>query len=578
MATDEAVAPNQRGWSRTLSLINPLRAVWWLFTNVRFAIALLAVLTVVSLLGVLIPQVPPSFRGDVLSESMWLKGQEGTFGFLTHPMDTLGLFDIFHQRWFALLLGMTVASTAAYLISRFPGVVRTITRPRRRVPDRYFDLAPHSFKSSAVVAPEALALALRSRRYKVKVDDDGDTTYLIADRLQWAALGTFLTHAAVIVFILSAVVSRVDAFSSQLFLAEGTTQPIFAVSDPEQMQVELLDSYSEFAADGQPLDYRSDLVIYERGEEAIRCSSTVNSPCGYDGYRFHQSAYFGYGAQLEVRDPASGNLLFGETLALSQRTPSPRVRITAANGDVIFDRTVLLTDAAKANGEEFRAGLVRADNGSALTFWQPAEGGDLIVFEPSGADDSLRASVSPGKTVESGGYEIAYPQTDQVPSIVAEGVPLPGEIGGGNGEVLLLMENVVYGTGNTSAGDDNSIPPTRGEPRLTIVGLQAQPLSLTPGETATIDGMEYRFGGQREFSGIDVRRDRSDNLVWIGADAIVVGLMITFWVPRRRLWAKINAAGMAMAGQAPWHAQFGRELRDIAVAAGANIEETDNRA
>lgn len=578
MATDEAAAPNPRGWSRTLNLINPLRAVWWLFTNVRFAILLLALLTVVSLMGVLIPQVPASFRGDVLSQSMWLKDQENTFGFLTDPMNTLGLFDIFHQRWFALLLGMTVASTAAYVISRFPGVVRSITRPRRRVPDRYFDLAPHSFRTSAAVEPEALSHALRTRRYKVKVEEDNGTTYLFADRLQWAALGTFLTHAAVIVFILSAVVSRIDAFSSQLFLAEGTTQPIFAVSDPDQVQVELLDAYSEFATDGQPLDYRSDLVIYERGEEALRCSSTVNSPCGYDGYRFHQSAYFGYGAQLEVRDPAGGNLLFGETLVLSQRTPSPKVRIVAPNGDVILDRTVLLTDAAKANDQEYRAGLVRTDDGSALTFWQPAEGGDLIVFEPSGAGDGVRASVSPGQTVDSDGYELTYARTDQVPSIVAEGVPLPEEVGGGNGEVLLLLENVVYGTGNTSAGDSSPAPQISGEPRLTIVGLQSQPVSLTPGESATIGGLDYTFGGQREFSGIDVRRDRSDNLVWIGAAAVVVGLMITFWVPRRRLWAKINAAGLAMAGQAAWHAQFGRELRDIAVAAGANIEETDKKA
>jgi hypothetical protein len=33
-----------------------------------------------------------------------------------------------------------------------------------------------------------------------------------------------------------------------------------------------------------------------------------------------------------------------------------------------------------------------------------------------------------------------------------------------------------------------------------------------------------------------------------------------------------------MAGQAPWHAQFSGELRDIAVAAGVNIEETDEKA
>jgi hypothetical protein len=39
-----------RGWSRSFGLLNPLRAVWWLFTNVRFAVVLLAVLCAVRLL------------------------------------------------------------------------------------------------------------------------------------------------------------------------------------------------------------------------------------------------------------------------------------------------------------------------------------------------------------------------------------------------------------------------------------------------------------------------------------------------------------------------------------------------
>ena len=49
------------GWSRTLNLINPLRAVWWLVTNVRFAIVLLVLMAVISLVGVLIPQMPSRF-------------------------------------------------------------------------------------------------------------------------------------------------------------------------------------------------------------------------------------------------------------------------------------------------------------------------------------------------------------------------------------------------------------------------------------------------------------------------------------------------------------------------------------
>jgi cytochrome c biogenesis protein len=573
VATEKAASP-ARGWSRTWNLLNPLRAVWWLVTSVRFAIFLLGLLAVVSLIGVLVPQVPANIRGDALSESMWLRTQEDTFGPITEPMDSIGMFDLFHQRWFALLLGITVASTGAYIVSRFPGIWTTITRPRRRVPDRYFDLSPHSFKSDRSVETESLAAALGARRYKVHIDEAEGGAYIFADKLQWAQLGTFLTHAAVIIFILAAIVSRADAFSSGLFLAEGTTLPIFAVSDPDQIQVQLEDTYAEFGPDGQPLDYRADLVIYERGDEVLRCSSTVNSPCGYDGYRFHQAAYFGYGAHLEVIEIASGNKLFGETLALAERSPSPRILVADSDGAPLLDDTVLLTDAASSGDVEYRAGLVRSSDGSAITFWQPTGGGELLVFEPSAAEGSIRASLSPGETVESGGRKVTFTGTEDVPSAIAQGVPLPSGIGGGSGEVLLLLEGVVYGTAETSSGEGLA-PASGAAPELTIVGLTPQALVLASGESVEIDGLRYTFGGQREFSGIEVKRDRSDNLVWIGAAATVIGLMITFWVPRRRLWAKITGTGFMMAGQAPWHAQFEGELRDIAREAGAQIEETN---
>src|SRR6266508_1043876 len=133
---------SSRGWSRSFGLLNPLRAVWWLFTNVRFAVVLLAVLCALSLLGVVLPQMPLNVRGDVVAEQRWLDVQEGRFGFLSPVLDRAQLFDVFHARWFGVLLALTSVSTGAYVLSRVPGIWRAITQPRKRVPDRYFDMAP----------------------------------------------------------------------------------------------------------------------------------------------------------------------------------------------------------------------------------------------------------------------------------------------------------------------------------------------------------------------------------------------------------------------------------------------------
>src|SRR5207247_1930209 len=118
------VPPAPRGWSRTFGVLNPLKAVWWLFTNVRFALVLLVVLCSLSLLGVLLPQKPLAVRGDAMLEAGWLKMQEGKFGFLTGPLDEVQLFDIFHARWFGILLALTAVSTGAYVLSRLPGAWR----------------------------------------------------------------------------------------------------------------------------------------------------------------------------------------------------------------------------------------------------------------------------------------------------------------------------------------------------------------------------------------------------------------------------------------------------------------------
>ncbi len=564
------------GWSRTLGLLNPLRAVWWLFTNVRFAIVLLVALALVSLLGVLLPQVPLNVRGDAVAEADWLKFQEGKFGVLTTPIDRAGLFDLFHASWFAALLAITMASTGAYILSRAPGIWVAITRPRKRVPDRYFQMAPNRFQTSTSVDVEKLERLLRKQRYRVERVQEQGATYLFADRFQWAQLGTLLTHAAVIVFILSAVVSRVDAYSSDLFLAEGSTLPVFAVRDPNQMQVQLLDASAAFTADGQPLDYRSEIAIFRRGEEVSRCESTVNSPCSYEGYRFYQAAYFGFGAAVQVRDLGTGNVIYRETLALSGKTPSPHVMIRDSSGRPLLDEYLVLTDQLSTQEFTYSGTLVRLPDGRPLAVGLQTAAGQraLTVFEPAQGVDAVRLRLAEGESGEAGGLNISYMKEGMVPSALIPDFPLPpaAQASATDG-ALLQLSNVTYGTETASEGTPVESAGSAGPPRLTLVGLQPQAVTLAPGQSESIGGYEYTFLGQREFSGLQVKRDRSDYLVWIGAGLIVLGLMVTFWVPRRRLWAKITAAETFLAGQAASHANYTRELRRLARQAGASERE-----
>ncbi|MDP2950244.1 MAG: cytochrome c biogenesis protein ResB, partial [Chloroflexota bacterium] len=201
-----AKAETVRTWARVARDYDPLRATWRLLTNVRWAIALIGFLALASLLGVLLPQIPGSLGGDSAAVSAWLESQRGRYGVFTDALYRLGLFDIFHARWFAISLGLLVVSVSVCTANRFPPIWRTIRRPQKRVPDTYFERAHHRVAFGAPADAAALEAVLRRRHYRVERVREGEATYLFADRFAWAQLGTFVSHLALILFLAGALV------------------------------------------------------------------------------------------------------------------------------------------------------------------------------------------------------------------------------------------------------------------------------------------------------------------------------------------------------------------------------------
>lgn len=560
-------------WVNRLAPWNPLRAAWRLLTNVRWAIALIAFLALAGLLGVLLPQVPDGVRGDSAAVSVWLDGQRGKYGFLTDVIHRLGLFDVFHARWFAVSLGLLVASLIACTLNRIPLIWRSIRRPRSRVPDAYFEQARQRASFTTPSDAVALEAVLRRHHYRLERVEEGQTVYLFADRFSWAQLGTFLTHLALILFIVGALVSKLTGFSQSLFVAEGASASVLPSEDADQMQVQVIDAVGRFSEQGRPLDYRTEMAIFQRGQEVKHCTASVNGPCTYDGYRFHQAAYFGFGAELQVRDLASGNVVYREVLALADTMPGLRVMISDSDGRLLLDETLVLTDVI-----ESAYGTTVTIPGDGRLVWigaKPDSAGDdwqMVAFELGDNPDPARLVLAPGEKGRSGGLQYEFVSLAGLPATVESGFPLPAALAGGldQGTVLLQMSNAVYGTEEASSGETVSVLPTvDGPPTLFIVGVGPSVVDLAPGESTVLGDYQYTFLGQREFAGIQVKRDRSDNLVWAGAGLLLLGLGITFYVPRRRLWAKIAGDRTYLAGVAGYRGSFRREMARLGAEAGS---------
>jgi cytochrome c biogenesis protein ResB len=565
--------------------VDPLRATWRLFTDMRWAIGIIAFLALASVLGVVVPQVPDGVRGDAAAEGQWLAFQEERFGFLTDPMNRVGLFDVFHAAWYLYALGLLAASVAVCTVSRFPSIWRAVTRRSKRVNDAYFASARQRFDFAPADSGPRLEAVLRRRRFVVECCQEGDTLYLFADRFRFAQFATFVSHLALIVLLAAALVSHFSGFSNDMMIAEGASAPVFPdLKHPDQMQVQLLDAIGRFSPEGEPLEYRSELVIYQGGQEVKRCSTTVNSPCSYKGYRFHQVAYFGFGADVQVRDLSSGNVVYRETLALSGTLPSPHVIVRDAGGDLLLDKALVLTDVLSTGEYTYFGRLVSFKDGRTLTIGvRSTAGGDeweLVVFEPGEGEDAVPLLMREGESARADGLQFTYAGLRGVPSAFVSDFARPPEVSaaGDSGQVLVEMSNVVYGSHEASAGTAVPAVTGGGPPELTIVGLQSQAVTLRSGESTEIGGYEYSFLGQREFAGIEVKKDRSDYLVWIGAGMLVAGMVVTFWVPWRRLWAKITPTRIYMAGQSGRLVDFRREMAELAQRAGAELDEEKGHA
>ena len=111
---------------------------------------------------------------------------------------------------------------------------------------------------------------------------------------------------------------------------------------------------------------------------------------------------------------------------------------------------------------------------------------------------------------------------------------------------------------------------TDGEPYLVLSGVDDDPVLLAPGqEVTTGSGYTYTFGGRVEASGINIKRDPGDTFIWLAVGMAMLGLGMTFYVPRRRLWVKVDGDRTYLAGLAERSTRFGRELRTIGADLGA---------
>jgi cytochrome c biogenesis protein len=65
--------------------------------------------------------------------------------------------------------------------------------------------------------------------------------------------------------------------------------------------------------------------------------------------------------------------------------------------------------------------------------------------------------------------------------------------------------------------------------------------SLPRNQDVQAEGLTFRFLRESQFTGLKVVKDPGVNIVWLASGLMVLGLVMVFWFPHRRMWALCSA-------------------------------------
>ena len=317
------------------------RRIWQTLSAVRTGIFLLILVVIASAAGTFILQRPTT-DADALRRAY----SPQTLAWL----DRLGLTDVFHAWWFALLMGLLCLTIVAASIERFPNVWRFYARPYRRA-DSHFRSALPLQKQIPVRDPEqALAAAHRAfqkqRLHPQHIVEDNQVS-LYAERNRFSLLSVYIVHASLLLIFLGGIVDALWGYrgflaltngqqASQIQLQNGATRALpFAIRCDGAGQ----ENYS----DGTPKRWWSNLVVLQDGREAERKQIVVNDPLVFGGIRVYQSSY-GFTGQLDkvmlTATPAKGSGAARDiSLSLDQKAqldPQTSVRLARFIPDFVI--------------------------------------------------------------------------------------------------------------------------------------------------------------------------------------------------------------------------------------------------
>lgn len=301
------------------------RRIYAFFYNKAAAIGIILAMAFFTLVGTMIEQSPLGVRDDAEAYASWVDRMRPRFGGWTDVIHTLGFFHVFQSMWFQVTTIMLTLSIIACTTHRAPQLWQRAMRPLVHPSDNFFARA--GLRAEIVVpgTPEQaltrVEQLLGRHKYRIVTDAKDPERSCYADRFRYAPFSTFIAHTAFVVILVGVFVTSAFGFRLDEFpITVGQSRD---VGQNSGLTIEARSFTDSYHPDGQPMDFVSDLVLYENGQQVARQDVRVNSPLRYNGVTVYQT-YFGISAIVKITDPASGAVLFEGGVPLQYKTDDER--------------------------------------------------------------------------------------------------------------------------------------------------------------------------------------------------------------------------------------------------------------
>ncbi|MFZ2511648.1 MAG: cytochrome c biogenesis protein ResB [Gordonia sp. (in: high G+C Gram-positive bacteria)] len=203
-------------WDRWL--LRPARKLWRELTSMRTALALLFLLAVAAIPGALLPQ--RGLNEGKTAQYIADRGQLGVW------MDRVGLFDVFASGWFTaiyLLLFISLVGCITPRIWEFIQALRTKPVPAPRNLKRLPRHLTETVDGTPADIAERVSTNLRGWRTTTRVRDDG-VVEVSAEKGYLRELGNLIFHVSLVALLVTIAVGKLFGYEGTRTLVAGDDQ------------------------------------------------------------------------------------------------------------------------------------------------------------------------------------------------------------------------------------------------------------------------------------------------------------------------------------------------------------------